>query len=98
LRRRRPPWSGDFRSILRLKDWLALLGFDLVYTRSFFFRPPLKRMGIMNRLDFLECVGRRWWPFLGGAYILVAKKRVVTLTPIKPRWRPRRRLIEVGSA
>jgi len=98
FRRRRPPWSGNFRSILRLKDWLALLGFDPVYTRSYFFRPPLKHHGIMSRLAFLECIGRRWWPFLGGAYILVARKRVVSLTLVKPRWRPRRRLMEVDPA
>ncbi len=94
LRRSRPPWCGNFRSMMRLNDWLALLGFDTIYTHTCFFRPPMQRSGIMNRLTFLESLGRRWCPIFGGAYILVAKKRVVTLTPIKPRWRTRRRFIE----
>jgi hypothetical protein len=49
---------------------------------------------MMRRLEWFERLGRRWWPFLGGAYLIVAKKRVTTLTPIKPRWRPRRSLLQ----
>lgn len=87
------PWRGAFRSIIRIKDWLALLGFDVVATRTRFFRPPLRRPGLMRRLQWMERLGARAWPYLGGTYIIVAKKRVVALTPIKPRWRPRRSLI-----
>ncbi len=93
-RRSTPPWCGTFRSMMRLNDWLALLGFDTIYSQTCFFRPPSQRPGIMDKLTFLESLGRRWCPILGGAYVLVAKKRVVTLTPIKPRWRTRRRFIE----
>ena len=100
LRRRRghPPWYGDFRSVLRIKDWLALLGFDVEMTRMYFFRPPLRHARVMRRLGFLERLGRRWWPFFGGGYLIVAKKRVMSLTPIKPRWRPRRPLVQVDLA
>lgn len=92
--RHRVPWCGRFYSSTRIRDWLALLGFETVYTRSFFFRPPLSHAGLLQRLDFLERIGSRWWPRLGGIYIVVAKKRVTTLTPIKPRWRPRRSLLQ----
>ncbi|HHH36431.1 MAG TPA: methyltransferase domain-containing protein [Gammaproteobacteria bacterium] len=95
----RPPWCGNFRSLLKLRDWLALLGFDIVMTRMYCYRPPLSNAALMGRLGFLECLGRRWWPVLGGAYVLVARKRVVGLTPIRPRWRPRRRrLVQVDLA
>ena len=92
-RSKNPPWSGSFLSLTRIKDWLALLGFDLVLVKPFFFRPPLQNEGIMRRLNFMERLGARFWPRLAGAYMLVAKKRVATLTPIKPRWRPRRSLV-----
>lgn len=92
------PWCGHFYSTLRLKDWLALLGFDTVLVRHYFFRPPLQNDGIMRRLSFLERLGERFWSMLGGGYLLVAKKRVATLTPIKPRWRSSRNLVTVGSA
>ena len=97
--RKRAPWCGRFISLARLKDWLQLLGFDITESRRFFFRPPLSRPGLMKRLKFLDKWGSRFWPFLGGAYFLVAKKRVATLTPIKPRWRPHRsRLVTTGLA
>jgi SAM-dependent methyltransferase len=85
--RQRTPWCGHFYSLTKLKDWLALLGFDAVHAESLFFRPPVQHAGIMRRLGFLERAGRRWWPILGGSYVLVARKRVATLTPIRPRWR-----------
>ncbi|HEY0721245.1 MAG TPA: methyltransferase domain-containing protein [Gammaproteobacteria bacterium] len=91
---KRVPWCGRFYSSMRIRDWLALLGFDTVFTRTFFFRPPLRHAGLLQRLDFLERAGSRWWPRLGGIYIVVAKKRLTTLTPIKPRWRPRRSLLQ----
>ena len=97
--RKRAPWCGRFVSMARLKDWLQLLGFDITESRHYFFRPPLSHPGLMTRLRFLDSVGSRLWPILGGAYFLVAKKRVATLTPIKPRWRPRRsRLVTTGLA
>lgn len=92
-RRLHPPWHGTYRSISRIKDWLALLGFDVIETRSCFFRPPVRHLGFLKRLRWMERLGWRWWPYRGGVYIIVAKKRVVTLTPLRPRWRPRRRLI-----
>ena len=97
--RKRAPWCGRFVSVARLKDWLRLLGFDITECKRYFFRPPLAHQGIMRRLKFLDRVGCRFWPILGGAYFVVAKKRVATLTPIRPRWRPRRsRLVTSGLA
>jgi len=90
------PWSGHFYTPLRLKDWLSLLGFDTVLLRHYFHRPPLQHGPTMARLIPMEAWGKRLWSPLGGAYMLLAKKRVATLTPIKPRWRSARRLITVG--
>jgi len=87
------PWCGDFLSIPRLHDWLALLGFDIVMVRRHFFRPPMQRRVVMRRMNFMETIGGRCWPGLCGAYVLVAKKRVVTLTPTKASWQPRRNLV-----
>ncbi|GAB4299450.1 MAG: methyltransferase domain-containing protein [Thiohalomonadaceae bacterium] len=96
--RRRAPWCGRFLSPWRVKDWLSLLGFDTVLLRHIYYRPPLRHPGLLQRLQFLERWGGRWWPVFGGAYLLVAKKRVATLTPIRPRWRPRRALVSAGLA
>ncbi|MCW8917688.1 MAG: methyltransferase domain-containing protein [Gammaproteobacteria bacterium] len=90
------PWSGHFYTPLRLKDWLSLLGFDTVLLRHYFYRPPLQHQATLSRLRRMEMLGPRFWPRLGGAYMLVAKKRVATLTPIKPRWRSTRGSITIG--
>jgi len=97
-RRRVVPWSGDFISTSRLKDWLALLDFDVIVTDSCFYRPPLHHPGLMERLRFLDGMGRRLWGMGGGIYVMVARKRVVALTPLKPRWRAGRRLLPTGWA
>lgn len=88
--RRNVPWCGRFMSTTRIKDWMALLGFDVTAVHGYFYRPPLQRDSIMKRLGLWERVGRRVWPFLGAANLIIAKKRVTTLTPVRPRWRAQR--------
>lgn len=83
------PWCGRFVGLPRLRDWLSLLGFEVLSTGQLFQRPPLQRPALLERLSFME--GRRLLP--GGVYVLVARKKVITMTPVKPRWRPRRSLV-----
>lgn len=88
--RGRPPWCGRFIPPARLKDWLQLLGFDIVDCQRYFYRPPLSHGGLMRRLRFIDRLGRRWWPVFGAGYVVLAKKRVIGLTPVENRWRARR--------
>lgn len=90
------PWSGQFRSVMRVRDWLSLLGFETKRVHCYFFRPPLQPVGLMRRLVFMEALGERWCPIFGAGYLIVAKKRVITVTPVKPRWQPKRRLVNTG--
>lgn len=96
--RETPPWCGHFYGFSRLKDWLSLLDFELLNVERFFFRPPLQKVNVMNRIRFLEKLGKYCWPFFGGAYIITARKRVIPLTPMKLRWRDRGRVIPSGIA
>ncbi len=77
-------WDGDFISLSRLKDWLSLLGFDLEETHAHFFRPPIAKSKLLQRLAWLEKVGRFCFPFWGAGYVVVARKRLMILTPIRP--------------
>ena len=79
--RRPPPWSGKWISLLRLKDWLALLGFELIEQQSFLFSLSFQRQNFLK----LEQFSKRWLP--GDTYLLVAKKRRIPLMPIRPRWK-----------
>ena len=86
------PWRGRYYSRRRICDWLALLGFDVLEVRYAGFVPPFGSDGLVTRLAFLDRLGARWLRKIGGVYILLARKRVTTLTPIRPRWSPRRHL------
>jgi SAM-dependent methyltransferase len=94
--RANPPWNGRFLRLGRLKDWLGVLGFEIIETRRFLFRPPLRRERLARRVAFIEKLGSYFWPLFGAAYIAVGRKRLVNLIPIKTQWRGRKRLIAGG--
>ena len=90
------PWSGRLISMPRIKDWLSLLDFEIEKTRCFFFSPPLRNERLLQKLMPLERLGRYCWPIFGGLYVVVAKKRVVPLNPIKMQWHAKRNMIGSG--
>ena len=90
------PWRLHAISPGRLRDWLSLLGFDTLQVVPLFHRPPLQSERTLERLRRFE--PRRPVALLAGAYFLLARKRVATLTPLRPRWRPRRGLLGAGVA
>jgi SAM-dependent methyltransferase len=93
-----PPWNGHFYSHKRIHDWLSLLDLELIRTERCFYRPPLQRLSLMRRLGFLEKLGGYCWSYFGGVHIMVARKRVVALTPFKVSWRSGRSVIASGVA
>ncbi|MEW5771215.1 MAG: methyltransferase domain-containing protein [Pseudomonadota bacterium] len=80
------PWQGRFIHLARLKDWLALLGFDIVGGRLACYAPPIDRAAWIERFAFLEAAGDRWWALGGGIYLLHAVKRVRGMRLIEPKW------------
>jgi SAM-dependent methyltransferase len=86
-----PPWNGSFISLYRLKDWLALLGFDVVGGRLDCYAPPFVQEKWLRRFEFFERAGDRWWPIAGGVYYLRATKKVLGMRLLKPAWQRRER-------
>ncbi len=80
------PWSGNFIALSRLKDWLALLGFEVVGGRFAAYAPPFHQARWLERCAFMEAAGDRWWAVSGGVYFLHAVKRVHGMRLIKPQW------------
>lgn len=81
-----PPWCGQFLPLSRIKDWLALLGFEVKEQQTFFFALPFHNDRFKNYTTMLEKFGSRWADNFGCVYIVVAKKRITTLTSIKHKW------------
>jgi SAM-dependent methyltransferase len=75
----------------RLRDWLKLLGFEIVDSHRYLFSLP---WGSTSKSQgFFERTGERLWPMFAGGYAIKARKRVYTLTPIRPRWRLRPKVV-----
>ncbi len=89
----RQPWDGRFYRVGRVQDWLALLGFDLAGAGMSHYLPPIQSENWREKLGFIERAGNRWWPNLGGIYVIVARKREMGITPLLRSSRPWRRLI-----
>ena len=80
------PWNGRFIHLMRLKDWLALLGFEVAGGAMGCYVPPCASEKWLNRFKFMEPAGDRWWPFSGAVSFLHAVKRVHGMRVITPRW------------
>jgi SAM-dependent methyltransferase len=80
------PWNGHFIALPRLKDWLALLGFEVMGGRFAAYAPPFRQTKWLDRFAFMEAAGDRWWAVSGGIYFLHAVKRVHGMRLIKPQW------------
>lgn len=80
------PWQGQFIALPRIKDWLALLGFEVAGGRFAAYAPPLHTTRWLERFAFIEAAGDRWWAVSGGVYFVHAIKRVHGMRLIKPKW------------
>ena len=87
--RNRTPWNGHFVSLPRVKDWLALLGFEPSAGRLIAYAPPFDQEKWRKRFAFMEPAGDRWWAVGGAVYLLQAIKRVRGMRIITPTWQER---------
>ncbi len=89
------PWCGTYFGAGRLRDWLTLLGFDITDQRSCFASGHgtrgARRRGIRSFVEWIP-------PALASARLILAKKRVNAMLPLRSRWKPSRRLAGVGLA
>ncbi len=87
-----PPGADHLISERRLRDWLKLLDMRIQGSRRYFFRWPLPRKSV-SRSQKWELRGQMLWPELAACYMLTAQKRVSTLTPVRPLWRRKPKVV-----
>ena len=88
--KRRSPWDAKYISLLRLRDWLRVLGFELNGGKFGCYLPPFAQKRWIQRFAFMEKAGARWWPIAGGLYVVRAVKRVHSMRMVTPAWRMER--------
>ena len=81
------PREGEFIGYWRLRDWLRLLSFEVESGRFGCYRPAVASEQWLERFQWLDRAGPRWWPIFGAVYFLVAVKRVRGMRLIGPAWK-----------
>lgn len=84
------PKTGEFIGYWRLRDWLRLLNFEVESGRFGCYRPALTSQKWLDRFDWMDAAGERWWPIFGAVYFLVAVKRVRGVRLLEPAWKTRK--------
>lgn len=80
------PEEGEFITLQRLKDWMKLLNMEVSQSHYGCYAPPCATEKWLNRFDFMEQAGNRWWPYFGAVYVLHAIKRIKGMRLIGPVW------------
>lgn len=88
-----PPGMRRLLSERLLREWLVLLGFEVTVARRYLYLGPWSR-GLARG----EGTGRMLragltYPLPAGAYLLRARKRLYTMTPVRPRLREKTAVI-----
>ena len=81
------PQQGEFIGYWRLRDWLRLLSFEVESGRFGCYRPAVVTKKWLDRYQWMDRAGARWWPIFGAVYFLVAVKRVRGMRLIGPPWK-----------
>ena len=84
------PWDAKFIGVLRLREWLRVLGFELNGGKFGCYVPPFREGKWLQRFAFMDKAGARWWPVTGGVYVVRAVKRVHGMRIVTPAWRQER--------
>jgi SAM-dependent methyltransferase len=89
-----PPQTQRLLAERRLRDWVALLDFEVENVYGYLGALPMAgRLRKNPPLDYHELPYRPRAALTAGAYLLKARKRVHTLTLIRPKRRSRQRVL-----
>ncbi|MFZ8200397.1 class I SAM-dependent methyltransferase [Alteromonas portus] len=89
--------DARFFTSYRIKDWLQLLGFEIVEQRQVMFSTLFfqqKWKGAVKLQDYLSS----YLPWCSAVYVILAKKRVIPMTAIKPKRNLKPRFSAVGAS
>lgn len=88
-RRKNMPWNEHFFSPMRVKDWLHLMGFEILADERCLHSSLTGKMSEHGIANYWDKFASNYLTSLGSVYVIIAKKRVLPLTPIKPKWQIR---------
>jgi SAM-dependent methyltransferase len=81
-----------------IKKWLDLSDFELIKESKALYSPPLQNQKILKKLRFLEWLGNKCHLPGGAVYVVMAKAKVIPLTPIRWRWKQNLASVRIPSS
>jgi len=88
-RKNKNPWNERFFSPMRVKDWLHLMGYEIIADQRCLHHSLATSVGKGKLSGYWQSFANNYLTSLGSVYVIIAKKRVLPLTPIKPKWQLR---------
>ncbi|MGJ8681499.1 methyltransferase domain-containing protein [Paraglaciecola sp.] len=90
--------QARFFSCNRIKDWLQLLGFEVIETKHLLFNELFLQRRLHETSKWNSWSAKNLG-YLSSMYLIVAKKREVPLSMIKPKWKQtKRKFSTVGAS
>ncbi len=80
-------WQHNLLGIRRLADWLTLMDFSVQSVQYGYYKSPANTRILPKFFNKIAAAFHRLQLPCGGYYIVLAKKEVMPLTPVKQRWR-----------
>ena len=71
----------------RVRDWLQVLALDVVAADFGCYAPAVETQVWLERWCWMDKLGSKAWPVLGGAYCVLAVKKVHGMRLLEPGWR-----------
>ena len=85
------PWNSNFVSMSTIQNNLIEAGFSIQEAEILNYQILYSDENfIFNKK--MEKIGNRWLPLFGNLYFLVVQKKVIALTPIKPKWKKSKKI------
>lgn len=89
--------DARFFTAHRIKDWLQLLGFEIVEQRHVMFSTLFFQYRWAN-IERAQAKLSTYFPWCSAVYVILAKKRVVPMTAIRPKLKLKPRFSPVGAS
>ena len=89
--------DARFFTSYRIKDWLQLLGFEIIEQRQVLFSTLFFQQKCKGAVKFQDYLAS-YFPWCSAVYVILAKKRVIPMTAIKPKRNLKPRFSTVGAS
>lgn len=84
LSRAKPPLIKA-PSVYKLRYWLRKANCEVIQIKTFFYRPLIQSENVLQKLKVLETVGPFFLPCSGVCYVMVARKKIMLVTPLRQK-------------